>query len=126
MQTIQVQPGKPHQRFATILDEVPLVLTFRWNATAGLWSVSIFDDNLTELVTSLPLRLGLCGLTVRDERVPAGAFFLVDTTAQYAEPTLEDLGSRVQVRWLPLSEATTADATETVRTGTPTLVEVAP
>lgn len=121
MQLIQATPGLAHQRFTTLLDSVPVVLALRWNATGAFWTLTV-EDTEGVTITTLQLRLGLCGLTVRDPRLPAGCFFLLDTASGDVEPGLTDLGGRVQLRWLPIAEATQTDESDPIRTSAPTLV----
>ena len=81
-------------------------LDFRWNTRTEQWVIDVFDGGGASLVTgvrgviNVPL-LQKYGLR---EDLPPGELFLLDSTGQDLEATLNDLGSRVELVYLPAAD----------------------
>lgn len=90
------------------LDGVTYTLEFRWNVRLGAWFMNVFDiDGTTayqvgvRLVVDNPLSPNIV------DRIPSGVFVAVDTGSPLGggqDPNFDDLGSRVQLTYYPLSD----------------------
>lgn len=84
--------------FRTRLAGEDFVFVFRHNQREGCWYVDLLDTNNVAIVTGEKVVVGrLLFRACTDERLPAGAFSVVDKTQQDLDPGLFDLGSRVEV-----------------------------
>lgn len=99
---IPVDPGVPEQVMEITLDNEPIVLRVRWNGTAGLWFLDVWErDGKTVVATGLPVvgnaRIGQ-GVA---HPVFAGALVVVGANA---DPGLYDLGASAKLVHLTPSE----------------------
>lgn len=83
----------------TVIDDVPYTFETRWNGFDKAWYVNIYEDDGTLIVPSVKLVLG-CYLakTVSHRLFRTGVFVVVDTSGKRRDATIDDLGTRVQVR----------------------------
>lgn len=108
---IPVVPNEPFQRFQVELDSVVYGFEFRWNHRASFWTMCLYDAAGVLLEAGVLLTFG--GFLLRSPRPraePAGELFLVDSTLNAGEPTLETLGVRVKLVYLSASEVQEARA----------------
>lgn len=97
-----------HFDLQATLDGVTYTLEFRWNVRLGAWFMHVLDaDGVTpyqlgvRLVVDWPLGKYISG------RRPTGVFIALDTGSPIGhgeDPGFDDLGSRVQLHYVPLSE----------------------
>jgi hypothetical protein len=69
-----------------------------WNTRAGAWFMDILSEDGVVLRGGIKIVVGWPPLTAYRYGVvgmPPGAITAVDTSGQYIDPTLDDLGSRV-------------------------------
>lgn len=100
--TIPVRVGVPHQRLFVELEGESYGIELRWNGTAGAWFADLLDRDGAVLLAGRRVAIGF-PLTVRaahDRRLPPGSFVAIDTTGKDEEPTLDDLGARIQLLYL--------------------------
>lgn len=91
----------------TVLSGVEYELRWRWNARAGAWYMDLLDAGGAMLATGrrLVVNASLWGRRV-DERMPPGQLWALDTSRSPQDPGLHDIGQRVRLVYLDLSEAT--------------------
>jgi hypothetical protein len=78
------------------LEGVDYQFFFHWNARQPGWYCEIRDTEGTLIAAAKRLVLGTFIFEHdKDERMPLGAFLLVDTTESGQDPGLRDLGIRV-------------------------------
>lgn len=103
---IETTPGESDQRQRVTLDGVVFGLRLRWNARAAAWVLEVYDAAGDALALGVTVRVGHPLLTPRGNRpgLPAGDIMAVDTTGAYRDPTLDDLGTRVELQYADASE----------------------
>lgn len=89
------------------LDGTTYTLEFRWNVRMGAWFMNVLDaeGDAAHLVGARCV--ADYALPARTSRTPPGLFVFVDTGAAEGEgedPGFDDLGSRVQLWYLPEAE----------------------
>lgn len=83
----------------TILDGVPYVLRFRWNARMSRWTMTLSDENGNLLRGGIVLVIDTPLLRSRTPDMPPGQLVCVDTSGRREPAGLEDLGSRVLLKY---------------------------
>lgn len=94
--TIPLRSDLPHYTFQVELDSASYEFEVRWNEAAAGWIMSIFTSDAQPLITGLRLVVdwSLAG-RYADARLPPGKLIALDTSGAHADPTRNDLGSRV-------------------------------
>lgn len=88
----------PHYTFEIDLDGKTFGFEFLWNGRSGAWYFTITDAVGTVLLAGRKVVLGFPLLNrFRDPRLPAGDLAAIDTSGQYLEAGLNDLGKRVKL-----------------------------
>jgi hypothetical protein len=88
--------GTPWYDFSIDLDGRTFLLEFHWNARDVAWYLTIYDQDENLLLAGRKLVLDFPLLArFMNPMLPAGEFFVVDTSAANEPPGLTDLGSRV-------------------------------
>lgn len=101
---IPLRNDLPHFSLRVQLDASVYGMEFVWNFRANAWFFSLFDaagEPIFEgqrLVVDFPL-----GSRLKDARLPKGILVVTDTTGKQQDPGFEDLGSRVQLSYTPLT-----------------------
>ncbi len=98
---IPVEPNVPFQRFQVELDAVIYGFEFRWNHRAATWTMCLYDAEGVLLDAGIRLTFG--GFLLRTPRpltLPPGELFLVDARNGAGDPTLETLGTQVELVYL--------------------------
>lgn len=93
----------PYFAFSVELEGITYQLVFRWNDRPQQWVIDVLDGGGTALVQGVRGVIDVPLLLRFGPRadLPPGWLFLVDTTGQQLDATLDDLGSRVQLFYLP-------------------------
>lgn len=107
-QIIPVTP-LPHQTIETVLDNIAVSLTLRWNEIAASWKLDFVAIDGSFTLRGLRLSPGtnlLEGMAVPE----LGGLFVSDTAGEYAEPTYTGLGDRFLLWYAPLSDMSTINA----------------
>lgn len=90
------------------LDEITYTLAFRWNVRLEAWFMTVLDfEGVTPLTPDIRLVVDYPLTQYISDRQPTGIFFAVDTEGVLGEggdPGFDDLGNRVQMHYVPLSE----------------------
>lgn len=96
LQIIPVRSDLPAYDFQITLDDVILNLSFSWSERSQLWSMDVADLNQDMIVSGVPLFTEYPLLfRFKDERLPPGQWFCVDTKNEGKNPGRDDFGSRV-------------------------------
>jgi hypothetical protein len=102
-------PSEPNQGFSATLEETQYVFECRWHSRDASWYLSIFTEQEDPIRVGMRVVLGAAlGRRSPDDRMPPGAIVAVDTSAPEGtdglDATLDDLGTRVQVRYYTRDE----------------------
>lgn len=102
-------PSNPNYRFGTSLDGVQYVIDIRWNARAnlggGAWYMDVLQADQTPIRMGLKVVLGcVLGGRVTAPEFPQGALFAVDQSGLDVEASLDDLGTRLIVVYVPAAD----------------------
>lgn len=91
----------------TTLDGVRFLLHFSWNEREGAWYVSLHDvdDNPIATGARIVANWFLFLRKVDTEVVPAGRFFVADTTGSGVDPGKDELGERVKLIYIEAEDA---------------------
>jgi hypothetical protein len=97
-----------HFDMQVTLDDVTYTLEFRWNNRISAWFMNVLDGDGEE-ARMLGLRCVVDFGIPQDivDRSPPGLFVFVDTgsaVGQGEDPGFDDLGSRVQLWYIPEAE----------------------
>lgn len=105
MQTLPLIPSVPSYRVGTVLEGIQFIFDLHWNAREGAWYMDVSTEDDVLVRAGVKLTLGLpVGARVADDRFPQGGLYVIDTTGNGDEATLDDLGDRVVVMYLSTSE----------------------
>jgi hypothetical protein len=86
------------------LDGVTYAFRFRWSTRGACWHMDLHTVDNTPIVTSVRLVSGWPLLRrVRSSLRPPGELFMIDTTGQDQDPTLEEFGTRYGLFYLEAS-----------------------
>ncbi len=105
-------PSIPNQTFTTFIEGEEYRFGARWNGRGGQWFMEVFTADGTPIIRSVPIVLGVyLGGRSTHKLFRAGLLIALDMTRTGTEATLDDLGTRVAVRYYPHAEAITRLAT---------------
>lgn len=105
MEALVIPQGNPHFTIRHTLDGREYTLTLEWSERESAWYLQLADQGdvpiagATKVVADWPLLL-----TTNDPRKFPGALIARDTTGQGLDPTLNDLGVRVLLVYVPQDE----------------------
>jgi hypothetical protein len=101
MLSLPVIPSVPHYDFTTVIEDRTYLFEFRWNDRDSAWYMSVFEQDNTPIISGVKVVLGV-GLGRRSNHPLFfdGVFRAVDTSGLLVDPTLDDLGTRVEIRYL--------------------------
>jgi len=92
-------PSSPNQRRTFAIDGAAYHFDARWNAAEGAWYLDILEEDETPIVNGAKLTVGtFLGARSTHPIFNMSAFVAVDTGGRDADPGLDDLGARVEVR----------------------------
>jgi hypothetical protein len=90
------------------LEDTSYRLEFVYNWRSGQWSMSVLDIDLIPLVSGIPL---VTNFNLFDQypgrNLPAGEFYVVDTTEEEIEVTRENMGTILELVYIPEDELDT-------------------
>jgi hypothetical protein len=105
MVILPFEPSIPNYRFGTTIDSTPYILDVRWNARSNAWFLDVFEVDEVPIFRGAKIVLGTyLGRRANHPLVRRGVLLAVDTSGAGLDAGLDDLGTRVQVRWYPQSE----------------------
>lgn len=97
---LPVIPSIPHYTFETVIDDVGYEFEMRWNGRDSAWYMSIFDSDNIVIILNAKVVLGAyIGRRANNNLMYHGAFVAIDTTKQGRDAGLDDLGTRVEIRY---------------------------
>lgn len=98
-QIIPFVPSEPHYRFSTVVDGIPCIFEVRWNSRDEAWYFDILNTEEQPIASGVKIVLGVhLGRRYSHPLFNNGVFVATDTSGQSRDATLDDLGTRVQVR----------------------------
>lgn len=102
---IAVEPEYFSQEFTQGLGEKTIRFVISWNQRAGSYSVDVYTQDRTPIVTGLRVVMGadIWG-RVEDDRIPEGALIAIDTETDNVPPGKGELGARVKLVFQPPPE----------------------
>lgn len=105
MVTIPFKPSIANQTFSTTIEDEEYRFSARWNSRAGQWRMDVFDAEGNAIIRGVAIVLGTyLGRTSTHRLFRNGVFVALDTTQTGTEATLDDLGTRVVVRYCQRAE----------------------
>lgn len=100
MQKLPLVPSLPHYTFNTVLGDTAYNFEIRWNGRDAAWYMSVFEQDETPIFVNAKIVLGAnIGRKANHPLVLTGVFLAIDTEKTGIDATLDDLGSRIQVRY---------------------------
>lgn len=97
------EPSLPDQVLGLVLDNNRYLLHAYWNDRDPAWYLDITQPDATPILMGVKIVLGAyIGNICPQPPFSTGAFIAVDSTGAYKEPGLDDLGTRVQVYYVPV------------------------
>jgi hypothetical protein len=110
MLTVPFESGSGAYDFRTTIDGVEYFCDVRWNSSdnerRGAWYFDLYEQDLTPIAVGIKIVLGTyLGKRVQHRLFRTGVMIALDMTKQGKEATFDDLGTRVEVRWVPVEEA---------------------
>ncbi len=97
---IPISAGDPNYIFSTILRSQLYYLSIRFNSSADLFTLGIFDAERNPIVTSLPLTIGIpIGYEFAGSlpKFPKGIFFLSGDTRKTPRADLDNFGNSLKL-----------------------------
>lgn len=105
MIVIPLQPSEPDQQFDLQIGANQYTFRALWNARARQWFLDIYELDGTPILRSIAIVLGaFLGRTSTHPLLRGGSFIAVDTTQSQTDAGLDDLGTRVELRYYPQDE----------------------
>lgn len=99
---LPLQPSVGNYRFSTTITDVTYIFDVRWNSRDVAWYMDVYEANLTPIIYGIKIVLGVyLGRCSRHRLFRQGVMVAVDTTSQGREATFDDLGTRVEVKYIP-------------------------
>jgi hypothetical protein len=108
MLIVPFKPSIPEQEFSLQIGPSQYWFRALWNArhgASGFWFCDVLEIDRKPIAKSVAIALGtFLGRTSTHPLFRAGAFVAVDTSKQSSDAGLDDLGTRVQVRYYDLPD----------------------
>lgn len=99
-------PSVPAYEFSLDIDGVSYTFDVRWNGRASAWYVDVLLSDGTAVARGIKIVLGAyLGRGRLHELFQLGVFVARDTSGDQRDATLDDLGTRVEVVYVPIDEA---------------------
>lgn len=98
-------PSIPNYRMGTTLNGSQYILDVRWNGRDGAWYLDILEQDETPIVNGVKIVLG-CYLARRCSHplFREGVLVAIDTAGTRTDAGIDDLGTRVVVRYFTIEE----------------------
>lgn len=98
-------PSLNNYRFSTKLESTQYVFDVYWNDRDNAWHFDISDATAAPIAYGLKVVLGtIIGRTITDARFPTGIFLVADTSSQGLDAGYDDLGARIIVQYISVTE----------------------
>lgn len=86
----------PNQELRVTLGDTEFYMIIKYNVRAELWTLNILDAGKDPIVEGIACRVDYSLLSrYKDIRLPENKLFLIDTSGEGLDPTLDDMGQRV-------------------------------
>lgn len=97
--------GSPSYRFGMVLQDASYLIDVRWNSREQAFYMDWYTESEAPVVLGIKVVLGTF-LGRRSDQAPFkdGVLVAVDTSGAEREATLDDLGTRVIVRYIPVED----------------------
>jgi hypothetical protein len=103
--TLPFVPSVPFYRFSVLLENAVYVFDVRWNSRAEQWAFDISEEDGTAIIHGAVVVLGAyMGRTSAHQLLMGGVLVARDTSNESREATLDDLGTRVKVLYVPRAD----------------------
>lgn len=107
-------PSEFNYRVQTTIDGTSYLFDLRWNGRDESWYIDVLEVDETPIVQGEKVALGaLIGRISTHKLFRRGVLVAVDLSSAGREATYDDLGTRVVVMWMPLSEVLARRVTAT-------------
>ena len=112
-QDIDIDPSDPWQEITVPIDEGDgtintYIFEFKWNTWDSSWYLNLYEADSTVIFHGKRLVLGMyIGRRSRHPLLRKGVLVVVDTTRTGTEATLDDIGTRVKLRYFTVQELMT-------------------
>lgn len=94
-------PSVGRYRFSTVIEDTQYVFDVRWNTRDAAWYFDVREADLTIIASGLKIVLGTyIGRQSTHSLFSDGVFVAYDQSRQGLDAGLDDLGARVQVKYL--------------------------
>ncbi len=104
---IPIRTDLPAYDFSIILEGSTYYLNFEWNERGSFWSMDILDSEQNHLVAGVRMTTGVDLLKqFKNEMLPQGSFFLLDTKGKNSDPQVDNFGTTVLLMY---RESSTVD-----------------
>lgn len=105
-QYIPLIPSVPNYRMNVVLDGTTYVMDVRWNGRDEAWYFDLSKADETIMLAGIKIVLGaLLGIRSVDTDWPRGIFSAIDQSGAGIDATLDDIGVRVLMTYVPAAEA---------------------
>jgi len=99
---LSIEPELSSQEWLQKLEETVLRFVLTWNRRGSSYSLDVYTQDRTPIVTGLRVVMGTDILGgIQDDRLPPGALFAIDTETEGVPPKLGELGARVKLIYQP-------------------------
>jgi hypothetical protein len=119
IQQIPFKQSGGNQGFSTVIDSIVYFMNFYWNdreAGGGAWYFDVLDANRTPIRTGLKIATGaFLGNTTQAAPFTTGVFAAIDTSGANRDAGYDDLGSRVQLFYIPVGDLLAANQTAALK-----------
>lgn len=99
-------PSVAAYEFSVEIDGVSYTFDVRWNSRAAAWYFDVLEGDGTPIARGLKIVLGcyIGGGRFTHDLFRLGVFVAIDTSQEGRDATFDDLGTRVEVRHVPMPE----------------------
>ena len=97
---IPLVPSIPWYRITTQIADTPYIFDVRWNVRDAAWYFDLFEIDETPIASGIKIVLGVpLGRRIKHALMRCGAFVAKDISGKWKDAGLDDLGTRVQLRY---------------------------
>ena len=107
---LPVIPTDPHYEFSCTLNEQQYTFEFRWNSRdgeegKGAWYFDMSDSDGRLVIAGVKVVLGtFLGRKSAHPFFQENVLYAIDTTLTNVDPTLDDLGTRIFIKHMSVTE----------------------
>lgn len=99
-QILPFVPSVPYYRFRTSIENVAYIFDVRWNVRDAAWYFDLLETDETPIALGVKIVLGMSlARRIKHPLFRNGTLVAIDTSGKLREPGLDDLGTRVQIRY---------------------------